>query len=191
MPIDKAQQGPCCSSDMIAGPSRTQRDQFGGKDKPQPLQPISDSLPGRPHCGVSTTKSECLTPRFAYQPCPGLLTGGKVFRNSFCWRSASLCSSDSRACCSGLGPLEQPRNPIRSIESKIDLISSFFIGKKRTIIRGINAATFRQVFHGPAKADYSTLVTSYSSTAWSRYFCSSDFKCSRISFNASSFFKLT
>jgi len=29
-------------------------------------------------------------------------------RNSACCRSASICWSDSRACCSGLGPELQP-----------------------------------------------------------------------------------
>ena len=68
--------------------------------------------------------------RFVYQPCPGLATGGKLFRNSFCWRSASFCWSASRACCSGLGPgPAQPSNAIRSVEIKIDLTSSFFIGR--------------------------------------------------------------
>src|SRR5438552_11525802 len=62
LPINKAQQGPCRSSDVIARRSRTQRDYFCGKNKSQPLQPISDSLPARPHAGVSTTKFECLTP---------------------------------------------------------------------------------------------------------------------------------
>ena len=63
-----------------------------------------------------------------YQPWPGLFTGGKLFRNSFCWRSASFCWSASRACCSGLGPEPaQPSNTIRSVEIKIDLVSSFLI----------------------------------------------------------------
>ena len=62
LPINKAQQGSCRSSDVIARRSRTQRDYFCGKNKSQPLEPISDSLPARPHGGVSTTKFECLTP---------------------------------------------------------------------------------------------------------------------------------
>src|SRR6188472_4072330 len=65
---------------------------------------------------------------FAYQPCPGLPTGGRLFRNSFCWRSASFCWSASRACCSGLGAgPAQPSNAINSVEIRIDLKSSFFI----------------------------------------------------------------
>src|SRR5215217_3805573 len=46
---------------MMTNASRTQRDQFCGKNKPKPFQAISDSLPAQPHCGVSTTKTECLT----------------------------------------------------------------------------------------------------------------------------------
>jgi hypothetical protein len=150
--------------------------------------------------GVSTTKFECLTASavmmnnlLAYQPCPGLLTGGKLFRNSFCWRSASFCWSASRACCSGLGPEPaQPSNWIANVEIKTDLVSSFFIREvNRTIISAINAATTGQMFREAAKPDHSTFVTSYSPTAWSRSLCSSTFRCSRISFNASSFFKLT
>src|SRR4029077_9986648 len=72
-------------------------------------------------------RNDASTP-FAYQPCPGLLTGGKLFRNSFCWRSASFCCSASRVDCSGLGPeLAQPSNSISNVEIKIDLVSSFFI----------------------------------------------------------------
>jgi hypothetical protein len=84
----------------------------------------------------------------AYQPCPGLLTGGKLFRNSFCWRSASFCWSASRACCSGLGPEPaQPSNWITNVEIKTDLVSSFFIREvNRTIISAINAATTGQMF---------------------------------------------
>src|SRR5262245_364175 len=62
LPINKAQQSSCCLGDVITRLSRTQRNQFCGKNKPQPLQPISDSLPARPHSGVSMTKFECLTP---------------------------------------------------------------------------------------------------------------------------------
>ena len=87
-----------------------------------------------------------MSTQFAYQPCPGLLTGGKVFRNSFCWRSASLCSSASRACCSGLGPEPaQPSNAISNVEIKSDAVNSFFIrDSNRTIIDAIKAATSRQ-----------------------------------------------
>src|SRR6185436_8921736 len=68
-----------------------------------------------------------------HHPCPGLLTGGKLFRNSFCWRSASLCWSASRTCCAGLGPeLAQPSNAITSVEIKIDLVSGFSLREIRT-----------------------------------------------------------
>jgi len=60
--INKAQHSSCRLGDVITRLARTQRNQLCGKNKPQPLQPISDSLPARPHCGVSTTKLECLTP---------------------------------------------------------------------------------------------------------------------------------
>src|SRR5215475_1614035 len=60
--INKAEHSSCHLGDVITRLSRTQRNQLCGKNKPQPLQPISDSLPARPHCGVSTTKLECLTP---------------------------------------------------------------------------------------------------------------------------------
>lgn len=137
LPVNKAQQSPCCLGDVITRLSRTQGNQLCGKDKPQPLQPISDPLTARPHSGVSMTKLECLTPsairrptRLVYQPCPGLATGGKLFRNSFCWRSASFCWSASRACCSGLGPEPaQPKNVIATVESKINLVNSFFISR--------------------------------------------------------------
>lgn len=62
LPINKAEQGSCRVGDVTTRRSRTQRDQLCCKNKPQPLQPISDSLPARPHCGVSTTKFDCLTP---------------------------------------------------------------------------------------------------------------------------------
>jgi hypothetical protein len=66
--------------------------------------------------------------RYVYQPCPGLATGGKLFRNSACCLSASFCSFASRACCSGLGlGPAQPRNAISNVEIKIDLVGSFFI----------------------------------------------------------------
>ena len=48
-----------------------------------------------------------------------------------------------------------------------------------------------EMVHGSAKPDHSTFVTSYSSNVCSRYLCSSALRRSRISFNASSFFKLT
>src|SRR5262249_61227022 len=60
--IYESQQSSCGLSDVITRLARTQRNQFCGKNKPQPLQPISDSLPARPHCAASITKSECLTP---------------------------------------------------------------------------------------------------------------------------------
>src|SRR6516164_5650398 len=63
-----------------------------------------------------------------YHPCPGLATGGKLLRNSFCCRSASFCCSASRACCSGVGPgLAQLNNAIRIVQIKSNLVSSFFI----------------------------------------------------------------
>ena len=48
-----------------------------------------------------------------------------------------------------------------------------------------------EMVHDSAKPDHSTFVTSYSSNVCSRYLCSSAFRRSRISFNASSFFKFT
>src|SRR5215831_119068 len=60
--INKAQHSSCRSGDVITRLPRTQRNQFCGKNNSQPLQPISDSLPARPHFGVSITKTECLTP---------------------------------------------------------------------------------------------------------------------------------
>src|SRR5215468_4222962 len=56
--INKAQHSSCRLGDVVTRPARTQGNQFCGKNKPQPLQPISDSLPARPHCGVSITKFE-------------------------------------------------------------------------------------------------------------------------------------
>src|SRR5262245_13409530 len=132
--INKAQHSSCRLGDVITRLARTQRHQFCGKNKPQPLQPIPDSLPARPHCGVSITKSECLTPSpvmtsyTLYHPCPGLATAGKLLRNSFCCRSASFCWSASRACCSGLGPgPAQLNNAIRIAEIKSALVSSFIL----------------------------------------------------------------
>src|SRR5262249_18441098 len=86
--INKAQHSSCRLGDVKPRLARTKRKQFWEKNKPEPLQPISDSLPARPHCGVSITKSECLTPSpvmtiyTLYHPCPGLATGGKLLRNS-------------------------------------------------------------------------------------------------------------
>src|SRR5215831_15532137 len=200
LPINEAQQSACGLSDVITRLARTQRNQFCGKNKPQPLQPISDSLPTRPHCGVSITKSECLTPSPVmttytfYHPCPGLATGGKLLRNSFCCCSASFCCSASRACCSAVGPgLAQLNNAIRIVQIKSNLVSSFFIlGWEQDDNQGEQCGNLSpEMFYESARRDYSTLVTSYSSIACSRYLCSSAFRRSRISFSASSFFKLT
>jgi len=62
-----------------------------------------------------------------YQPWPGLLTGGRLLRNSACWRSESLCSCDSRVCCSGLGPEEQAANTTVVATMTRTLAPSFFI----------------------------------------------------------------
>ena len=131
--------------------------------------------------------------RLVYQPSPGLLTGGKLFRNSFCWLSASFCCSASRVCCSGLGPgLAQPNKAIRSGKIKKDFVSSFFIRRWHDDNQGDQRGNLpSEMFHGSAKPDYSTFVTSYSSTVCSRFLSSRARKRSRISFNVSSFFKFT
>ena len=84
-------------------------------------------------------------------------------------------------------------NAIRSVEIKIDLVNSFFIRKQEQDHNQDDQSgnLLSEMFHAPAKPDYSTLVTSYSSTVCSRYLCSSVLKRSRISFKASSFFKFT
>src|SRR5437867_2571668 len=66
--------------------------------------------------------------RPAYQPCPGLATGGRVLRKSACWRCASFSWSASRACCSGLGPELQPSNIRNNTGTKGKSITTFFIG---------------------------------------------------------------
>src|SRR4029453_13361118 len=100
----------------------------------------------------------------------GLDTGGKLFRNSCCWRSASFCWSASLACCSGLGPGEaQPINARRTVEIKIDLVSSFFIrGLEQDDNQTDQSGNFVPYMSGgSARPDYSTLVM-YSSSVRSR-----------------------
>jgi hypothetical protein len=82
---------------------------------------------------------------------------------------------------------------MRSVEIKTEVVNSFFIRKQeQDDNRGDQRGNLApEMCHGSANPDYSTLVTSYSSTVCSRYLCSSALKRSRISFNASSFFKLT
>src|SRR5947207_9745106 len=93
----------------------------------------------------------------AYPPCPGLLTGGRLFRNSCCWRSASFCWSASRACCSGLGPEPaQPSNAITRVKIRNDLVSSFFIRRwQQDDNQGDQRGNLpSQMFQGSAKPDY-------------------------------------
>src|SRR5581483_256875 len=60
---------------------------------------------------------------------PGLATGGRPLRNSACWRCASLCSSASRACCSGLGPELQPTRKRKNANASRTNDGSCFIGR--------------------------------------------------------------
>ena len=66
--------------------------------------------------------------RPAYQPCPGLATGGRVLRKSACWRWASFSWSAWRACCSGLGPELQPSSIRNNTGTKDKSVITFFIG---------------------------------------------------------------
>jgi len=63
-----------------------------------------------------------------YCPWPGLVTGGRLFRNSACCRSASRWRSNSRVCSSGLGlELAQPDRKTTTADARNRKPISFFI----------------------------------------------------------------
>jgi hypothetical protein len=48
--IKEAKERTCGPGKMIADPSRTQWDEFCGKEKPQPFKPVAKPFPSRRHC---------------------------------------------------------------------------------------------------------------------------------------------
>src|SRR6266404_4510190 len=65
--------------------------------------------------------------RSDHSPRPGLVTGGRLFRNSACCRAACRCRSSSFARSSGLGPVDAQPNRRTIPDPKSTNVASFFI----------------------------------------------------------------
>jgi hypothetical protein len=110
---------------------------------------IHRSSPGRLATREAANQSYGLNA--CYCPCPGLVTGGRLFRKSVCCRSASRCRSNSRVFSSGLGPgVPQPDKKRRPADARSTSIGSFFIKRDLTIIRSTDPAIVPDPFQDRA-----------------------------------------